>query len=125
MAALFLLSAIQMRRIEGCFPLSHGSARVDDRGIDSAIVFVIKNGLRRRDAPREYGPYKTICNRFVRWSRLGVLMMPSSIGNATRSKTSSDGSKTRAASRPDTTASLTPTSRQSASPPPFSFGSDR
>jgi putative transposase len=33
---------------------------------------VIKNGLRWRDAPRDYGPHKTIYNRFVRWSRLGV-----------------------------------------------------
>jgi hypothetical protein len=33
---------------------------------------VIRNGLRWRDAPRGYGPHKTIYNRFVRWSRLGV-----------------------------------------------------
>jgi transposase len=33
---------------------------------------VIKNGLRWRDAPRDYGPHKTIYNRFVRWSGLGV-----------------------------------------------------
>ena len=52
--------------------LSHGIARVDDRRIGSAIVFVIKNGRRWRDAPREYGPHKTVYNRFVRWSRLGV-----------------------------------------------------
>ena len=38
----------------------------------SGIVFVIRNGLRGRDAPRGYGPHKTIYNRFVRWSRLGV-----------------------------------------------------
>ena len=57
---------------EPYFPLSHGVARVDDRRIVSAIVFVIKNGLRWRDAPPEYGPHKTIYNRFVRWSRLGV-----------------------------------------------------
>ena len=72
MSDLFLLSAAQMRRIEGYFPLSHGIARVDDRRIVSGIVFVIKNGLRWRDAPRDYGPHKTIYNRFVRWSRLGV-----------------------------------------------------
>ncbi len=72
MSDLFLLSEAQMRRIECYFPLSHGIARVDDRRIVSAIVFVIKNGLRWRDAPREYGPHKTIYNRFVRWSRLGV-----------------------------------------------------
>jgi putative transposase len=72
MTDLFLLSQTQMRRIERYFPLSHGVARVDDRRIVSAIVFVIRNGLRWRDAPRDYGPHKTIYNRFVRWSRLGV-----------------------------------------------------
>ena len=69
---LFLLSEAQMRRIEPFFPLSHGIARVDDRRVISGIIYVIKNGLRWRDAPREYGPHKTIYNRFVRWSRLGV-----------------------------------------------------
>ena len=72
MTDLFLLSQAQMRRIVRYFPLSHGVARVDDRRIVSAIVFVIKNGLRWRDAPPEYGPHKTIYNRFIRWSRLGV-----------------------------------------------------
>ncbi len=33
---------------------------------------MIRNGLRWRDAPKDYGPHKTIYNRFVRWSRLGV-----------------------------------------------------
>ena len=28
--------------------------------------------MRWRDAPKEYGPHKTIYNRFIRWSRLGV-----------------------------------------------------
>jgi putative transposase len=68
----YLLSQAQMRRIEPYFPLSHGIPRVDDRLIVSAIIFVIKNGLRWRDAPRSYGPHKTIYNRFIRWSRLGV-----------------------------------------------------
>ena len=69
---LFMLSEAQMRRISPYFPLSHGVPRVDDRLIVSAIIFVIKNGLRWRDAPRSYGPHKTIYNRFIRWSRLGV-----------------------------------------------------
>jgi putative transposase len=69
---LFLLSEAQMRRIAPYFPLSHGVPRVDDRRIVSAIVFVIRNGLRWRDAPANYGPHKTIYNRFIRWSRLGV-----------------------------------------------------
>jgi putative transposase len=60
MADLFLLCEAQMRRIEGFFPLPHGIARVDDRRIVSAIVFVIRNGLRWSDAPWEYGPHNTI-----------------------------------------------------------------
>ena len=38
----------------------------------SGIVFVIRNGLRWRDAPGEYGPHKTIYNRFVRCGILRV-----------------------------------------------------
>ena len=72
---LFLLSAAQMRRIEPYFPLSHGIARVDDRRVISGIIFVIRNGLRWRDAPSGYGPHKTIYNRFVRWSRPSQLMI--------------------------------------------------
>jgi putative transposase len=72
MSDLIWLSEAQMRRIEPHFPLSHGVPRVDDRRIVSGIIFVIRNGLRWRDAPKEYGPHKTIYNRFIRWSRLGV-----------------------------------------------------
>jgi putative transposase len=61
-----------MRRIAPYFPLSHGVPRVDDRRVISGIIFVIRNGLRLRDVPAEYGPPKTIYNRFIRWSRLGV-----------------------------------------------------
>ncbi|WP_156139728.1 IS5 family transposase [Sphingomonas sp. 35-24ZXX] len=72
MGDLIWLSEAQMRRIEPYFPLSHGVPRVDDRRIISGIIFVIRNGLRWRDAPVEYGPAKTIYNRFIRWSRMGV-----------------------------------------------------
>lgn len=72
MSDLFWLSQAQMRRIEPYFPLSHGVARVDDRRVISGIIFVIRNGLRWRDAPGAYGPHKTIYNRFIRWSRMGV-----------------------------------------------------
>ncbi|WP_419815719.1 IS5 family transposase [Glacieibacterium sp.] len=72
MSDLIWLSGAQMRRIEPHFPLSHGVPRVDDRRVISGIIFVIRNGLRWRDAPKDYGPHKTIYNRFIRWSRLGV-----------------------------------------------------
>jgi transposase len=69
---LLWLSDAQLARIRPYFPLSHGVPRVDDCRVVSGIVFVIKNGLRWRDAPKEYGPHKTLYNRFVRWSRIGV-----------------------------------------------------
>lgn len=72
MKGLLLLSREQMERIAPFFPLPHGVPRVDDRRVLSGILFVIRNGLRWRDAPAAYGPHKTIYNRFIRWSRLGV-----------------------------------------------------
>jgi len=72
MRDLFWLSEQQLARIEPYFPLAHGVPRVDDRRVVSGIIFVIRNGLRWRDAPSEYGPHKTLYNRFIRWSRLGV-----------------------------------------------------
>jgi putative transposase len=69
---LIWLSEAQMRRIEQYFPSPHGVPRVDDRRIVSGIIFVIRNGLRRRDAPAQRGPPKTIYNRFIRWNRMGV-----------------------------------------------------
>ncbi|RYF29157.1 MAG: transposase [Comamonadaceae bacterium] len=72
MGDLFLLSERQMARIEGYFPLSHGVPRVDDRRVVSGIVYVIRNGLQWKDAPQGYGPHKTLYNRFIRWSRLGI-----------------------------------------------------
>ena len=65
MSDLIWLSAAQMRRIEPHFPLSHGVPRVDDRRVISGIIFVIRNGLRWRDAPKDYGPHKTIYNRMA------------------------------------------------------------
>ena len=50
----------------------NGVSRVDDRRVLSGIVYVIRNGLQWKDALKAYGPYKTLYNRFIRWSRLGV-----------------------------------------------------
>ena len=72
MPALPMLSAADMRRIEPFFPTSRGLRRVDDRRVISGIIYVIRYGLQWKDAPRGYGPHKTLYNRHVRWSRLGV-----------------------------------------------------
>ncbi|MCP3733265.1 IS5 family transposase [Sphingomonas sp. MG17] len=72
MSDLYWLTDEQMARLEPYFPKSHGRPRVDDRRVLSGIIFVNRNGLRWRDAPRDYGPHKTLYNRWKRWGEAGV-----------------------------------------------------
>lgn len=72
MSDLFYLTKSQFNRIKPYFPYPHGKPRADDLRVISGIIHVIKRGLQWRDAPREYGPYKTLYNRFIRWSRKGI-----------------------------------------------------
>jgi transposase len=71
---LFWLTDEQMARLRPFFPRSQGRPRVDDRRVLSGIIFINRNGLRWRDAPREYGPAKTLYNRWKRWSDKGVFV---------------------------------------------------
>jgi len=72
MSDQFWLTKAQLKRIAPFFPRTRGIPRADDRRVVSGIVHVIRNGLRWRDAPAVYGPHKTLYNRFVRWSRMGI-----------------------------------------------------
>jgi len=72
MSDLYWLTEAQLARLEPFFPKSHGKPRVDDRRVLSGIIFINRNGLRWRDAPPEYGPPKTLYNRWKRWSDKGV-----------------------------------------------------
>ena len=71
MSCLFGLTDAQMARLEPFIPKSHGTPRVDDRRVLSEIIFINRNGLRWCDAPREYRPRKTLCNRWTRRSERG------------------------------------------------------
>ena len=72
MSDMFWLTDDQMKRLLPFFLKSHFKPRVDDRRVLSGIVFVNRNGLRWRDAPSAYGPYKTLYNRRTRWGERGV-----------------------------------------------------
>jgi transposase len=74
MSDLYWLTDEQMARLELYFPKSHGKPRVDDRRVLSGIVFVNRNGLRWCDAPKEYGSYKTLYNRWKPWGERGVFV---------------------------------------------------
>jgi transposase len=70
---LFWLSDAQFAKIEPLLPTkTRGVKRVDDRRVISGIIHVQKSGCRWVDAPSEYGPRKTLYNRFVRWADKGV-----------------------------------------------------
>lgn len=69
---MYYLTEEQLAKMAPYFPKSHGKPRVDDRKVLSGIIYVLKNGLMWKDAPKEYGPYKTLYNRYIRWSRMGV-----------------------------------------------------
>ena len=69
----FWLTKDQFARLKPLLPSdTRGKPRVDDRRVISGIVHVLKSGGRWIDAPDVYGPHKTLYNRFIRWSRLGV-----------------------------------------------------
>ena len=72
MSNLYWLSEDQMVRLRPYFSKSHGVPRVDDRRVLSGIIFINRNGLPWCDAPKEYGPHKTLYNRWIRWSDVGV-----------------------------------------------------
>jgi transposase len=72
MSNLYWLTDEQMARLKPFFPKSHGVPRVDDRRVLSGIIFINRNGLQWSDAPKEYGPAKTLYNRWKRWGDMGV-----------------------------------------------------
>jgi transposase len=49
-----------------------GVPRVNDRRVLNGIFWVLRSGAPWRDLPKEFGPYTTCYNRFVRWRRAGV-----------------------------------------------------
>jgi transposase len=71
MSNLYWLNEDQIARLRPYFPKSHGVPRVDDRRVLSGIIFINSKGLRWRNAPKEYGPHKTLYNRWKRWSDIG------------------------------------------------------
>ena len=69
----FWLDERQFARLAPYLPSdTRGVPRVDDRRVVSGIVYVIRNGLQWKDAPKGYGPHKTLYNRWKRWGDMGV-----------------------------------------------------
>ena len=72
-ANLFWFSGGQWARIEPFIPSNRrGVKPKNNRRILSGIMHVLKSGCRWVDCPPEYGPAKTVDNRFNRWSAQGI-----------------------------------------------------
>jgi transposase len=65
----------QWQVIESLLPPSgaKGRPRIDDRRVINGMLYKAKTGIAWRDLPERYGPWKTVYNRFWRWSRNGTL----------------------------------------------------
>jgi transposase len=72
MSGLFWLNDKQWLKLEPLLPTDTRGRRVDDRRIISGIIHALKSGGRWGDVPSEYGPKKTLYNRYVRWAKRGV-----------------------------------------------------
>ena len=85
MSTLFLPKDEQMERLTPFFPKSHCKPRVDDplpgsglptnrerARVLSGIIFIKRDWARWSDAPWEYGPTKTLYNRWKRRGDMGV-----------------------------------------------------
>lgn len=59
-----------MARVSPYFPPVHSVPRVDDRWVVSGIVYLIRSGLKCKDAPKAHGSRRTLYNRFMRRSRV-------------------------------------------------------
>ncbi len=61
--------------VEPLLPVSgvRGRPRVDDRQVINGMLYKCRTGIAWRDLPQRYGPWKTVYNRFWRWSRNGTL----------------------------------------------------
>lgn len=73
MSSNFWLTEEQFNKISPLQPNKpRGVPRVDDRRVLSSIIFCIQRGYHRSDVPPEYGPAKTLYNRWKPWSEAGV-----------------------------------------------------
>ncbi len=74
MSGSFWLAEEQFNKIKPLLPNKpRGMPRVDDRKALSGIVFCLLRGYRWSDVPPEYGPAKTLYNRYKRWAEAGFL----------------------------------------------------
>lgn len=73
MALRFHLSNEQWQKVHQILDSERGAGRPgnDDRRFVEAVLWWRRTGVPWRDLPSEFGPWKTVFNRFDRWSKTG------------------------------------------------------
>ena len=68
------LTDTQWEAIKSVLPARHGRGRprADDRRTLNGVLYVLRNGCRWEDVPREYGSPVTCWRRFARWESDGT-----------------------------------------------------
>lgn len=64
----------QWQKVEAALGARKGAGRPgrDDRNFVEAVLWWRRTGAPWRDLPSEFGPWKTVFNRFDRWARKGT-----------------------------------------------------
>jgi len=75
MAKRYELSEAQWRRIEPLLPGKAGDpgrTAADNRSFVNGVLWVLRSGARWSDLPERYGKFKSVHQRFTRWSANGT-----------------------------------------------------
>lgn len=60
-------------KLQPLLPKPKGRHGKDDRLFLEAVCWIVRTGAPWRDLPPEFGPWKTVYNRYSRWAKKGHL----------------------------------------------------
>jgi transposase len=72
MARLVITNEIWVK-LEPLLPKTSGRHGKDNRNFIEAVCWIVRTGAPWRDMPKEFGPWKTVYNRYSRWVKKGHL----------------------------------------------------
>lgn len=68
-----ILNDAMWEKLLPLLPAPKGRHGKDDRMFLEALYWIIRTGAPWRDLPSEFGPWKTVYNRYNRWVKKGHL----------------------------------------------------
>ncbi len=73
------LTDARYRHIAPHLPTPRGNARLDNRQVLNAILYVAEHGCKWRGLPKRFGNWHTVYTRMNRWAKMGswIVSLPS------------------------------------------------